>query len=490
MRGRRVRRVSSAWRRSVVSSECPQCETLREENTSLRRENERLRDESGAWKQEVASLRERLVEAQRAAKRQAAPFSKGPPKADPQRPGRKAGKRYGVKARRPIPQKVDEVYDAPLPPCCPRCGGEVVKTRTAWQYQEDLPPVRPLVRGFNVRIGLCLRCRRSVHGRHPLQTSDALGAAGVSIGPRALALAAELNKGVGTSFGKLSGIFRTSFSLSISRGGLSLALARVGRALAPTYDALVAQIRSAPVVAVDETGWKVGGWLHWLWAFVTPKVTIYRIMDGRGYAEACAVLGADFDATLLRDGWSPYRRFEHAVHQTCVGGHLIRRCKLNLETAKQGTARLPHAMLRILKRALRLRDHWLEQPPTPHGRAVHAGRLAAAMDRLLTWNPTDNENRKLVKHLRNERNALFTFLRDPSVPASNWWGEQAIRPAVVTRKVWGGNRTTSGALTQQTIASVLRTCRQQGVDAFNIIEDVLCSPRPRVASLPSLASGP
>jgi transposase len=81
-------------------------------------------------------------------------------------------------------------------------------------------------------------------------------------------------------------------------------------------------------------------------------------------------------------------------------------------------------------------------------------------------------------------------LHDPSVPASNWWGEQAIRPAVVTRKVWGGNRTTSGALTQQTIASVLRTCRQQGVDAFNIIEDVLCSPRPRVASLPSLASGP
>ena len=490
MRARRVRRASSARRRSLATFECPQCDTLREDNAGLRRENERLRQQSEAWQQEVASLRERLVEAQRAAKRQAAPFSKGPPKADPQRPGRKAGKDYGVKARRPIPQKVDEVYDAALASCCPHCGGEVVETRAAWQHQEDIPPVRPIVRAFNVHIGRCVRCRRPVHGRHPLQTSDALGAAGVSIGPRALALAAELNKGVGIPFGKLSGIFRTTFSLSITRGGLSLALARVGGALAPTYDALVAQIKSAPVVAADETGWKVGGRLHWLWAFVTPTITVYRIMDGRGYAEACSVLGADFDGTLLRDGWSPYRRFEHAVHQTCIGGHLIRRCKLNLETAQQGTARLPHAILRILQRALRLRDLWLEHPPTPQGRAIHVGRVAAAMDRLLAWNPTDNENRKLVKHLRNERDALFTFLRDPSVPASNWWGEQAIRPAVVTRKVWGGNRTKPGAFTQQTIASVLRTCRQQGVDPCAIIEEVLRSRQPPVASLPSLASGP
>lgn len=456
----------------------------------LLRENERLLKDNEACKQQIVSLRESLAEAQRTAKRQAAPFSKGPPKTNPKRPGRKAGKNYGVKARRPAPESIDETCDAPLPAACPKCGGKVVETHTAWQYQEDIPPVRPVVRAFNVHIGHCGRCKRTLRGRHPLQSSDALGAAGVSIGPRALALGAELNKGIGTSFGKLSSIFRTAFSLSVTRSGLSLALGRVGAALTPTYDALVEQVRNDSVVAADETGWKVGGWLWWLFVFVTPTVTVYRIMDGRGYAEACSVLGADFHGTLLRDGWSPYRRFQHAVHQTCIGGHLIRRCKQNLETAKQGTARLPHAILRILERALRLRDHWLDHPPTPHGRNTHAGLVAAAMDRFLAWNPADNENRKLVKHLRNERDALFTFLRNPSVPASNWWGEQAIRPAVVTRKVWGGNRTTPGAVTQQTIASVLRTCRQQGVDPCPIIEQVLRSPVPRVAALPSLASGP
>jgi transposase len=48
------------------------------------------------------------------------------------------------------------------------------------------------------------------------------------------------------------------------------------------------------------------------------------------------------------------------------------------------------------------------------------------------------------------------------VQATNWRAEQAIRPAVVTRKVWGGNRTWAGAGAWKVLASVLRTASQQG----------------------------
>jgi transposase len=47
----------------------------------------------------------------------------------------------------------------------------------------------------------------------------------------------------------------------------------------------------------------------------------------------------------------------------------------------------------------------------------------------------------LTNHLLRERDALFTFLNRPGLEATNWRAEQAFRPMVVARKVWGGNRT-------------------------------------------------
>jgi transposase len=65
--------------------------------------------------------------------------------------------------------------------------------------------------------------------------------------------------------------------------------------------------------------------------------------------------------------------------------------------------------------------------------------------------------RRLLTHLDREREHLFTFLRVPGVQATNWRAEHAIRPAVISRKNWGGNRTRTGADTWQTLTSVLRT---------------------------------
>ena len=56
--------------------------------------------------------------------------------------------------------------------------------------------------------------------------------------------------------------------------------------------------------------------------------------------------------------------------------------------------------------------------------------------------------------------------------------ERAIRLMAMARKTWGGNRTVNGARTQQILASVLRTCWQQGKDAFGQFVNLLRSARP------------
>src|SRR6476646_6182602 len=90
---------------------CAGCQALQRRLRDLQAENERLRRQLDA--------------ATRAGKRQAAPFAKGQPAAQPKKPGRKPGKDYGTKAHRqpPNPEQIDEVYEAPLPDRCPDCAG-------------------------------------------------------------------------------------------------------------------------------------------------------------------------------------------------------------------------------------------------------------------------------------------------------------------------------------------------------------------------------
>jgi len=113
--------------------------------------------------------------------------------------------------------------------------------------------------------------------------------------------------------------------------------------------------------------------------------------------------------------------------------------------------------------------------------AATAGRavLQVRLDKLLAGSPTHDPNRKLLKHLATERENLFTFLDIPGVQATNWRAEQAIRPAVVNRKQWGGNRTWHGADTQQVLMSVIRTARQQHTDPVALLADLLHQPTPR-----------
>lgn len=452
----------------------------------LRRETERLREdlrrseaERQRLRRENEKLKDELEAARRAVSRQAAPFSRGTRVAAPKRPGRKAGAAYGPWAHRCPPTHIDEIYDAPLPARCPHCQGAVRRVRVATQYHEELPVQRPIVRAFHIAIGRCTQCRRRVQGRHPLQTSDALGAAAGQLGPQAVAFAVLLNKRVGLPFGKIVALLRDRFGLRVTRGGLVHAVHRAARQAHPTYDTLCATVRGSPVVTADETSWRVAADLQWLWAFVTPETTVYAIQPGRGLAQAAHVIGVDYPGVLQRDGWQSYRQFTHAAHQTCLA-HLLRRCRVLL--LDYPAHPFVTAVKAILQAALGTRDRYQNGGVSAHGLAVARGHYIERLAQLLARTPSRRlAVRRFQQHLIVEFEAIFSFLFDPTLDATNWRAEHALRPAVVTRKMCGGgNRTRHGADSQQVLASVLRTADQRGLDATDVLVALLTAPRPSV----------
>jgi transposase len=188
-------------------------------------------------------------------------------------------------------------------------------------------------------------------------------------------------------------------------------------------------------------------------------------------------VGQDWSGVLVHDGWSPYDKFTQADHQQCLA-HLVRRANGLIEQARGRALVFPRAIKSLLLESLSVRDRAGSGTISWRGAAIVAGRLTSQMQRLTETIKSNPQQERFAKFLYNHLGSIFTFLRIPGTDATNWRGEQAIRPAVVNRKVWGGNRTWAGAIAQQNIASVIHTCTQRCADAFSFIKQSLCRPTP------------
>jgi transposase len=428
-----------------------------------------------ALQRRVAELEQRLDELERSRKRQAAPFAKGPPRARPKKPGRKPGPQHGDHAHRPPPppETIDAVLEAPLPDACPHCGGVIAEDGDVDEpFQSDIP-APPVRRKFRIHRGTCRACGRRIRGRHPLQTSDATGAAQSQIGPNAPASIVYLNQRSGRSYGKIADFFQQANGIDIRPSTATRIVLRAADKLRPAYEEIRESIKNSQVITPDETGWRQGGRPVWLHAGVGDRAPCY-VIDPRRRADALEKrIGLDYSGTLVHDGAAADDRFVEALHQGGVA-HPLRRAH-HLEQGQIGRARsFARQVIDLFQEALGVRD------------AVRAGQLRhadpAALseeygDRLcdLTERPRRNAaNDPFARHLYRYRHTWFQFLLNPSVPATNHRAEQALRTPIVNRKVFGGNRTAAGCRAQEITSSALPTCKQQQRSALAFLRDAVC----------------
>jgi transposase len=184
---------------------------------------------------------------------------------------------------------------------CPACGGPLEDRATHEPVQVDIPEVRPVIPRFRTERGYCRRCRKRVRSRHPRPVSSATGAAGVSLGPRARALAADLKHRLGIPYRKVAELFRVAWGLEVTASGLCQADERLAEKAEPVYQELVEALRGSVAVHVDETGWRVGGQGAWWWVLTGPRGTVYTIDRRRSHEVVVEVLGPGFSGVWVTD---------------------------------------------------------------------------------------------------------------------------------------------------------------------------------------------
>jgi len=462
----------------------PKDQRIAELEAQLAREqalNQRLQKQLERLEVEVEALR-------RAGKRQATPFARRQWVEVPKKPGRKAGQGPFVRREKPAAEQVKETKVAPLQDC-PQCGGQLRAIRAHEQYVADIPVVEPTITCYVTYSGYCPDCQERVRSQHPEQTSQATGAAGVLVGPRAKALAADLKHRLGASYGKVSEALNDAFGLQVSRSGWCQADQRLAQTARPVYQALVEAVRRSSVVHADETGWRIGTLSAWLWVFTNQEVSVYAIRDNRSSDVVIDILGQEFHGILASDCFVAYdeKRLADWLKQKCVG-HLLRELS-EMKASKSGRAvRLAQDLTAVLQAALSLKTAKPTLDPTTF--AQQAQTLEARLDALVKPQRRlkDTDNLRFAKRLRKHRPHLLRFLYVEGLEATNNQAERMLRPAVITRKTNGCNRTRTGAETHAILSSVLVTCRQHSIPILDYLvqlQQVGETPPSLVSSVPA-----
>jgi transposase len=416
----------------------------------------------------VERLQAEKEELQRAGKRQAAPFARRKRVEHPKKSGRKAGQGQFRRREKPVSKQVNATKVAKLHGC-PQCGSRLKDIHSHEQYVTDIPKIIRLVTTRYVTYsGYCANCHKRVRSRHPEQTSQASGAAGVLVGPRAKALAADAKHRLGCSYGKVSELLNDAFGMQVSRSGWCYADQRLAKTARPVYRDLIQVARRSLVVHADETGWRIGIKPGWMWVFTNKEITVYAIRDNRSSDVVIEILGEKFKGILASDCFLAYddKRLKDWLKQKCLS-HLLLDLK-EIEESKTGrAAQFSRDGTALLRAALVLKAEKPKLDPALFVQRAQA--LETQLDTLISRqrNLKDPDNLRFARRLRKHRPHLLRFLYVEGLDATNNHAERQIRPAVIIRKTNGCNRAKDGAETHEVLASVLVTCRQHDLPILN-----------------------
>lgn len=418
-------------------------EELIEEILRLRKENEELKQKLG--KKNALDEHKKFLKAERLAKRTL----------HPKAPGQKEGH---IGLTRNKPAQIDRVVEQTLKKC-PDCSQRLsISQETVEHIQEDIIPARVQATCYRKHRYYCRQCEKLVTAPH---AEDEIPNS--YLGPNVLIQTVILKYHHGLPFHKIAELFQGLCGLKVSEGALAQALQRMSVWLKVEGEEILKAIRMSPYLHMDETGWKISGTKHWIWAAANKKLALYRVAASRGAKVARDMIGKDYAGVIVTDFYAAYNRLPGRKQRCLV--HLLR--TMREYRARDSTVEfIKHE--KTLKRIIWDAIHLGERRAEIKGE-VYQRRVRRIKKRLLSWASGNYENANLIrlaKRFLKHWTQLLTFLEDPDVSYHNNLAERMIRPNVIIRNRSFQNRSDKGAEAHGTHMSLIQTLRLQSRDIF------------------------
>jgi len=276
--------------------------------------------------------------------------------------------------------------------------------------------------------------------------------------------------------------------ITVSRGTLTHYVQRSIELLRPVYDAQLRHVLQSRVLALDETPHKAGrkgkGKLNqvWYWPLYGEADEVCFTYSASRSRQHVDDLLADFQGTLLTDGYAAYERFAgnrpKVTHAQCWAH--TRRAFERAEPSEPEAVAEALALIGVMyQHEAEIRERRLAGRAKQDYRARYClpvveaffGWLHGQRQRLdlMASDPFS----KALHYAATREASLRVFLGDPEVPVDTNHLERALRVIPMGRRNWLFNWTEIGAKHVGVIQSLLVTCRLHGVDPYTYLVDVL-----------------
>ena len=116
-------------------------------------------------------------------------------------------------------------------------------------------------------------------------------APGTPFGPGIRSLLTYLHHSHHVSFERLSRLAAEMFGLTISQGAIANMFRRLGQDMATATDAIREKLRTARIIASDETTTRTNGVTQWQWVFISDQAVLHEVAPRRARSVAETMLG-------------------------------------------------------------------------------------------------------------------------------------------------------------------------------------------------------
>ena len=451
---------------------------LSSQNALLRRQVAELSERLTKQEERIAELERRLS---RNSRNSSLPPSQDPPAAPERRQAAPSGRGRGAQPGHPgrgrhlAPiESVDAVIDHWPERCaCGHvfCAAERAARGAPARHQvAELPPIAVLLSEHRLQRLRCPDCGRTTRAELPPEVPAG------AFGPRLQAAVATLAVRNRVSRRDAVELVAELFGARISAGSVDAILQHAAQALEEPYEDLLADVRAAPALNIDETGWRLRGGRRTLWGALTGRAAVFRIAEGRHRREAQALLGEEFSGVACSDRWWAYDYLDPQRRQLCWA-HLTR----DLTAHSEGLGAQKQFGATGLEIAGRLFAAWGEfREDADRARLLERvaplqEELRALLEEAARKAARNRRHRTFAKNLLKRWPALWTFASVPGVAPTNNHAERGLRGAVIYRKLSLGSQSEEGERTIERLLSASVTCRLQRRSLFAYLSDVLAA---------------